>query len=228
LVKRTISLAVGLCLSFLCCSVAQPKVEVVGGTTYDFGSIYQGNKAEHIFELKNVGNDTLRIGKVETSCGCTAAMMSRDSIPPGQIGKLSVAFNSGGYIGSVSKSVFVGTNDTSQPLVTLHIALKIIVEIEVQPSYITLQDLKIGQTAVSDVVLKNASAKDIKLLGADRTEDNVKFNVPEQILPAGQSCSVQLSITGNKLGPLYGTIKVKTDSEIQREVEVRYFANVVQ
>jgi len=214
-----------ICLSLV---IAQPKVQVVGGTTFDFGEIYQGSKAEHIFELKNVGNDTLRIGRVETSCGCTAAMMSTENIPPGGSGKLSVAFNSAGYTGSVTKSVFVATNDTSQPMLTLHIALKIIVEIEVQPSYLIFQEVKVGQTTTGTVVLKNVSSKDIKLLGVAGTEDYLKVNVPEQVLPPGKSYPVQVTLAGNKLGAMYGSIRVRTDSKVQREVEIKYYGNVTQ
>src|ERR1041385_3351827 len=88
---------------FLTCvsgALAQPKIQAVGGTTYDFGDAYTGNKVDRLITVRNIGTDTLRITDVKAQCGCTAAMMTQKSIAPGDSGKLSISFNTSGYGGS--------------------------------------------------------------------------------------------------------------------------------
>jgi Protein of unknown function (DUF1573) len=41
-----------------------PKIEVKE-MRYDFGKVVQGTKAEHVFEVKNVGSEQLVIDKVQ-------------------------------------------------------------------------------------------------------------------------------------------------------------------
>ena len=74
-------------------------------TAWNFGKIKQGEVATHEFVFANEGDDTLTIEKVSTSCGCTAALVSDRSIPPGKSGKIEVKFDSRGYGGQITKVV---------------------------------------------------------------------------------------------------------------------------
>lgn len=86
-----------------------PKIKFVE-TSYDFGTVLQGAQVKHSFEFKNVGNDTLRIEQVKTSCGCTAAESSK-IIPPQKQGQIDVTFNTGSRQGKTSKTVYIYSND---------------------------------------------------------------------------------------------------------------------
>ena len=97
-----------------------PKMQFVE-TSYDFGTVAPGTAVKHVFKFKNVGTDTLRIERVKTSCGCTAAESSK-IIPPQQEGQISVTYNTGSASGKSSKTVHVFSNDVEakQRSVTVH------------------------------------------------------------------------------------------------------------
>jgi hypothetical protein len=99
-------------------------------TTWDFGKVKQGEAAVHEFVFTNEGNDTLTIEKVSTSCGCTAALVSDRSIPPGKSGKIEVKFDTRGYGGQVAKIIYVQSNDPKEPQRSLEIKA----DVEVPPS----------------------------------------------------------------------------------------------
>lgn len=82
---------------------------------FNFGKIFKGQKIEHIYEFENRGKDTLNIGKVKTSCGCTAAILTNNTIPPGNTGEIRATFNSRSYTGNVTKSISVISNDPERP-----------------------------------------------------------------------------------------------------------------
>lgn len=87
-----------------------PKLEI-SEKSWDFGDIKQGDVLAHVFTFRNAGGSPLVISSVRASCGCTAALLSKETIPPGEKGTLKVTFNSRGYSGQVRKFIFLETND---------------------------------------------------------------------------------------------------------------------
>ena len=87
----------------------EPKFEFEE-TSWDFGTITDGDRVEHSFKFKNVGNDDLVIGNVTTSCGCTAPEWPRTPIGPGEESKITVEFNSAGKSDLVNKDITIYAN----------------------------------------------------------------------------------------------------------------------
>ena len=108
-----------------------PAVEVLSrdvkdGRTFDFGIIIQGENVVHTFEVKNTGSASLIISAASAACGCTVPSFSKEPIPPGEIGKVNVAFGSSGRTGKQVKTVTLTTN--AQPsAITLTIVANIVV-----------------------------------------------------------------------------------------------------
>ena len=79
-------------------------------SVHEFGEITQGDVVTHIFEYENTGNEPLIISNVRTSCGCTAPDWSREPLAPGEIGKLTIRFNSRGKMGMQNKMITITSN----------------------------------------------------------------------------------------------------------------------
>jgi len=45
----------------------------IGEKHWNFGSVIVGDKPNHVFTLKNVGDEVLHIQDIETDCACTVA-----------------------------------------------------------------------------------------------------------------------------------------------------------
>src|SRR5574337_614948 len=101
-------------------NLGKPKI-VFEEQTYDFGKIYLGEIVTHGFTFKNQGSDELIINNVKSSCGCTAALVSKSNILKGEEGSVQIKFNPGRYIGKVTKSVTVNSNDPENPTCKLTI-----------------------------------------------------------------------------------------------------------
>lgn len=90
-------------------SSEEPKFEFEE-MNWDFGEINEGDRVEHTFKFKNVGNDDLVISNVTSSCGCTSPDWPRKPIKPGEESKITVEFNSQGKSGVVTKDVNIFAN----------------------------------------------------------------------------------------------------------------------
>lgn len=84
-------------------------------TQHDFGKVKEGKKVEYTFKFENKGTESLIIKDVKTSCGCTAAVVSNNTIKPGEVGSIKVDFDTKSRQGRNSKSITVVSNDTKEP-----------------------------------------------------------------------------------------------------------------
>jgi Protein of unknown function (DUF1573) len=192
-------------------------------TAWDFGKIKQGEVASHEFVFVNEGDDTLTIEKVSTSCGCTAALVSDRSIPPGKSGKIEVKFDSRGYGGQVAKVVYVLSNDPK----AAQLPLEIKAEIEVPPSAkieIDPYNYDSGLMVEGDEILAN-----LKIMNRGEHELRVEFNhrsaaysiggkpapVPLKIA-AGKEAAVLIRIpTQNRTGAVREYVLIKSNDPMR-------------
>lgn len=84
-------------------------------TQHDFGKVKEGTKVEYTFKFENKGTEPLVVKDVKTSCGCTAAVVSSNTLKPGEVGSLKVGFDTKGRVGRNSKSVTIVSNDDKEP-----------------------------------------------------------------------------------------------------------------
>ena len=78
-------------------------------TEFDFGTIEQGTKVEHVFKFKNTGDAPLVIVDAKSSCGCTVPSYPKEPVAPGAEAELLVKFNGSGK-NQVSKTVTITAN----------------------------------------------------------------------------------------------------------------------
>lgn len=87
-------------------------------TTYDFGTITQGDVVEHIFKFTNTGNQPLIITNIQISCGCTTPEWPRNPIMPGEKGEIKVGFNSNGKLNKQTKTLPIISNSVNDASIT--------------------------------------------------------------------------------------------------------------
>ena len=79
-------------------------------TSYDFGTITSGEKANHVFTFTNTGDVPLVLTNVKGSCGCTVPYFPKDPILPGESSEIEVSFDSKNKFGRQSKRVTITAN----------------------------------------------------------------------------------------------------------------------
>lgn len=108
-----------------------PKI-VFKETEHDFGKVPQGPSLQYNFKFTNKGSGILKIEKVQTTCGCTAATVGeKTEYKKNESGAIKVEFLTQGRVGHQEKTVSVYTNDPDNQQVTL----KVICDIDPNMSY---------------------------------------------------------------------------------------------
>jgi len=99
---------------YACAQVGQPKISVPQ-PVYDFGDVQTGEIVKHKFIVANNGTDILKIDRVVSSCGCTAAQPEKNELKPSESTLIAAEFNSAGRIGPQMKYITVFSNDPATP-----------------------------------------------------------------------------------------------------------------
>jgi len=94
-------------------------------TNHNFGKIKSSGKFEHVFTFKNTGSTDLVIHKIKATCGCTTVNPEKTTLKPGESSSFKTIFSSAGMRGKQNKSIYVITNDPSNPNVRLMISAEI-------------------------------------------------------------------------------------------------------
>ena len=93
-------------------AAASPDAAVLAfdQTSYNFGTIKQGEKVHYDFKFKNTGKTPLIVSNATASCGCTVPETPKDPIAPGKEGVIKVVFDSTGKTGMQDKVITVTSN----------------------------------------------------------------------------------------------------------------------
>jgi len=87
------------------------QIQFIDSVRFNFDTINQGDKVEHNFRVKNVGDKEFVIARAFGSCGCTVPEYPKDPVKPGEIATIHVTFNSTGKpAGNIEKNVTLVCN----------------------------------------------------------------------------------------------------------------------
>ena len=77
---------------------------------FNFDTIYEGDIVEHQFKFRNIGQTSLVINNIRTSCGCTSPSWPKEPVEPGAESEILVKFNSAGKHGTQNKDITIYAN----------------------------------------------------------------------------------------------------------------------
>jgi hypothetical protein len=222
-----LSLAGLLLITSVTAAAAAPEM-AVDQPAFDFGSIYQGKKVEHIFTIRNSGDSPLIIKSVRPSCGCTAASITTSVISPGRTGGIKSSFDSTNFTGAVQKSIEVNTNDSRTPTSTLTLKGTVVEEILVNPKQLNLGKVRVNETARASLVLTNKGDKPLKLTSVSSPLPQFVSVVDKKLLKPGESSQISVTIrpvNGDRV--LSGFITIRTDHPAKAEILVPVYGSPV-
>jgi len=151
--------------------------------TWDFGVIDQAGHFTHKFRLSNSGTAELAIKKLESSCGCTAALASDSLIAPGESTEIELTFSSKDFEGPQTKFVAVYTNDPAEP--RLDLVLKAFVRpfVRVTERQLDFTEVRRGDPGLVSTVLKAEKGSGFKVTKVEGGEEYVDWKIVPMTAP---------------------------------------------
>jgi hypothetical protein len=201
----------------------QPKIQLAGPDTIDFGKYPAWEKRSANYKIWNAGDAPLKIIKVRKNCGCASASCDKPMLRPGETGTVQVVILPNSIFGLFSKNTFIETDDESNRFLKLNIAGHPIPLVEVKPrasihagrlqtgktwmqnfdlrptqSGVTLGDPKVTSTHKAEATLASGGDErklSVKILPTSQAGD-LKCDIEIPVLTPTNHAAVKLSLTG--------------------------------
>ncbi|MCF6270966.1 MAG: DUF1573 domain-containing protein [Melioribacteraceae bacterium] len=102
-----------------------PRISV-SKNRHDYGKVKEGSILTFDLGIKSIGDSELIITDVQTSCGCTAALLSSDKLKPGESGNIRIELDTKGMKGKKTRTIAIKSNDPINPrmVVTLFVEVE--------------------------------------------------------------------------------------------------------
>ncbi len=208
---------------------AAPVIDIVS-PVFDFGTVAQGTRVKHDFEVANTGGTDLIIQQVVPACGCTAAVAQNTQIAPGAKTVIHVEFDSSGFSGAKTKEARVNSNDPEHPSVFITLQGVVETELALEPQriqfgeFVSSPDVKLpemngsasakGSTTVTSVTAGSKSLEVIKIKGsptewqytvrpaAGIPPGDIRDRLIVTIDKGGEKREVSIPVIGRAIGPV--------------------------
>jgi hypothetical protein len=206
-------------------ATSAPKIEVVT-KLHDFGTATEGEKLQHVFEVKNTGAGPLVIDRVTTSCGCTAAVVKSKEIAPGASGEIEVTFDTSARRGANRKSITIISNDPTSPRTQLEVAVNVESLLAFEPFFVRLNP-EYGEEQVREAWLVGKLVDQAKLAVTEQNDDKeVAVELAEKTEGDKKIHGLRFKLKGKKVGYGSGRVTVSTGIEKPNQLVMRYSWNV--
>jgi hypothetical protein len=207
---------------------SQPKIEIVGGPNFDFGEILSGVKVDKILTIKNIGTDTLIIGQVQPSCGCTAVLMSENKIAPNKTATLNVGFDSKGFSGKVHKSISITSNDSTNRSLNVTFTATIATVLTFDPLFIYFQNMKLDSIATKKIKVTNNTQEAVEITSFEHKIQGLKVEIMQRKLMPKETTELSVTYIATSEGMTQAEVIVHTTNKKQPKAPLRFFAFVRQ
>jgi uncharacterized cupredoxin-like copper-binding protein len=167
-------------------------------TRWDFGYIPQGGSVSHIFQVKNIGEDTLIIIRVRPGCACTMVPLSKDRLAPDETTDLEVIFDSEKIRkGKTTKGVQITSNDPTKPFQDLQFTARVGEAnslVKLDPEEVRFDTILDKKRVEQKVSLENISEEKLSVELIDEPSGFVKLDLDKRTLKPGEKTEIVLSL----------------------------------
>jgi len=129
----------------------------------------------------------LKITKVTKTCGCTPFTLAKKEYAPGETGTLKVRYKASSRPSSISKTLYVYSNDKKNPKVKLAIKAMIVNKVEHKPKRLDVM-LNKENAGCPEITLRSLDKKAFAIKGFKL---NTRFKAGENCITADYNSSVK-------------------------------------
>jgi len=197
---------------------------------WDFGKVKQADALTHEFIFKNTGDAALVVERVETTCGCTAAMVSADRIEPGREGRIKVVLDTHGYSGRMTRYIYLISNDADNGRRELSVTAEVVVppspRIELDRYNIDMGVYLEGESPSAKIVIRNTGQLELSIEIAHEQIKSYSGGRPVAfplLLPTGESIEIEFRFPPQKRPGFLRDYVLVRSNDTYRSTQSVYF-----
>ncbi|NIM98519.1 MAG: DUF1573 domain-containing protein [candidate division Zixibacteria bacterium] len=178
----------------------QPKISL-SETMWDFGYVPKTGTVSHTYRIKNIGDDTLIIVKVRTTCGCTTAPLSKQRLAPDEMADMEAVFDPRRIkVGETSKRLQVISDDPDNPFTDVRFSAKVGMSnslVRLTPTELNFDTVSQGTEEVRSLTLENISGEKLFIDVIEGPGHAMDADLEARNLEPGESVQIHLKLKEN-------------------------------
>ena len=216
-----------------------PKAVVVGDMDFDFGVGQRNGALSHTFQIRNDGDEPLRLEKGATSCKCALSELKAGELPPGKTADVRLDFKLNTMGEQFRQTAEIHTNDLQRPTLVLAVHGKVSDLVRLEPQELALTDVTANEGATETVHLYGFKVKDVQIVSQEFSNPETapfftltwRAATPEELQnKLGATCGLTGTLTakpGLPLGPINQTIQLKSNVADADKLELAVTGSVI-
>lgn len=215
-------------IAFSFSAFAQPKIEIVGGDTHNWGTVtLKESPLKAAIQIKNVGTETLKISEVKPGCSCTTAPLDTNVLVPGQIVNLNVSLRIYGGSKDIIKSVRISSNDPKEPSKYLYLKATLFTPLELSQQYFAFGEMQVGYDYSNSIKLKNNTKDKITISDLTVEPNIIDLNLKGRYtLEPGEEYVLTAKVKPTKTGYFNSVVKFKTNLADTPSISITGYGSV--
>lgn len=199
----------------------------IASANHDFGTIAQGEPLHHDFQITNSGDEPLEITEVKPSCGCTTTGEWPHHLKPGESGIIPIKLDTGHFVGGVTKTITIKSNDAEHPESVLELKASVWTPIKVSAPVLIFPAITDPmQSTTRSVTIDNEVEAPLTLSELHCDLPQFKPELKE-IVPGKQYELIVTTVPPLHEGTQSARITMRTSIEKMPEVSVQAVATVL-
>jgi hypothetical protein len=172
-------------------------------TRWDYGYVPKGSTVSHMFQIKNIGEDTLIIVRVRPGCGCTTVPLFKDRLAPKETADVEVIFDSEKIrTGKTTKGIQIISNDPTKPFEDLNFTASVgetnsLVKLVPEEVFFDTIRQEQEKEVKRSVTLENISQEKLSVELIERPKDFVELSMEKHSLKPGEKTQITLGLKKN-------------------------------
>lgn len=146
---------------------------------HDFGEVPPGTKQTGEFKFTNAGDGLLKITEVKRCCG-VVAKLDKDEYSPGETGTLQVEYRSARRAITLSRKIYVISNDKENPNIALTIKVKVVPKVAYVPQRLRLL-LKGENAGCPEITLTSLDDQPFSITSFKSTRESITADIDSSV-----------------------------------------------
>ncbi len=122
-----------------------PVATTPEGTEHDFGIMQMGEKGEHLFKIRNEGEEPLTLRQGASTCKCTLGTPESGTLQPGEETNVRLEWTVSTTKDEFSQTAEIITNDPRNVAIRLVVSGQVVRELKMVPEVISLGEVAAGE-----------------------------------------------------------------------------------
>ncbi len=191
------------------------RAQALSAHGYSFGYVEPESVHKVLLAVPNPSDGPLGIRKVRSECGCMAAAVADEAVPPGEPVLVRVVLVAPKRRTSYHKRILLQTDDPAQKTISIPIKAAVGIALTADPSLIDFGAMTLGERREAFVTVANRGTQPVRLLYSTSSGSGCFAQVPREPVPPGGERAVPVVVTGRRTGSRRVTIQIQTDSKRQ-------------